>query len=141
MDTKIQVEIKHLKYNLEMYHASYIQELEHLEEKTQRLDFQIENCTSDVKREIIKRQKDYYQQQIEKLDKNMEQNTNVINSRITQLEEKLTSLREEKRSIDYNIKQLGNALERRNVNEIFDMFEHVKNAITILHEEIKSTSS
>ena len=141
MDTKIQLEIKHLKYNLELYHASYMQELEHLEEKTQRLDFQIENCTSDVKREIIKRQKDYYQQRIEELDKNMEHNTNVFNTKITQLEEKLTSLREEKRSIDYNIKQLGNALERRNVNEIFDMFEHVKNAITILHEEIKSTSS
>ena len=141
MDTKIQLEIKHLKYNLELYHASYMQELEHLEEKTQRLDFQIENCTSDVKREIIKRQKDYYQQQIEELDKNMEHNTNVFNTKITQLEEKLTSLREEKRSIDYNIKQLGNTLERRNVNEIFDMFEHVKNAITILHEEMKSTSS
>jgi BMFP domain-containing protein YqiC len=141
MDTKIQLEIKRLKYNLELYHASYMQELEHLEEKTQRLDFQIENCTSDVKREIIKRQKDYYQEQIEELDKNMEHNTNVFNTKITQLEEKLTSLREEKRSIDYNIKQLGNALERRNVNEIFDMFEHVKNAITILHEEIKSTSS
>ena len=86
MDTKIQLEIKHLKYNLELYHASYMQELEHLEEKTQRLDFQIENCTSDVKREIIKRQKDYYQQQIEELDKNMEHNTNVFNTKITQLE-------------------------------------------------------
>lgn len=141
MDTKIQVEIKHLKYNLDLYHTSYMQELEHFEEKTQRLDFQIENCTSDVKREIIKRQKDYYQQQIDILDKNMEKNTNVINSRIALLEEKLASLREEKRSIEHNIKQLEGALERRNVNEIFDMFEHVKNALTILHEEMKSTSS
>jgi len=118
-----------------------MQELEHFEEKTQRLDFQIENCTSDVKREIIKRQKDYYQQQIDILDKNMEKNTNVINSRIALLEEKLASLREEKRSIEHNIKQLEGALERRNVNEIFDMFEHVKNTLTILHEEMKSTSS
>jgi len=141
MDTKIQQEIKHLKYNLDLYHTSYMQELEHFEEKTQRLDFQIENCTSDVKREIIKRQKDYYHQQIDILDKNMEKNTNVINSRIALLEEKLASLREEKRSIEHNIKQLEGALERRNVNEIFDMFEHVKNALTILHEEIKSTSS
>ena len=85
MDTKIQQEIKHLKYNLDLYHTSYMQELEHFEEKTQRLDFQIENCTSDVKREIIKRQKDYYQQQIDILDKNMEQNTKVLIPRLLNL--------------------------------------------------------
>ena len=77
MDVKLQSEIKRLNYNLELYHASYMQELDEYEEKMQRIDFQIEKCTSDMKREILKRQRENYETQISILDTQMEKNTTL----------------------------------------------------------------
>ena len=138
MDTKLQNEIKRLSYNLELYHASYMQELEEYEEKMQRLDFQIEKSSSDVKREILRKQKEHYEKHIEKLDRDMEASTRMINEKIDVYTQKIADLEKEKRSLDYNVEKLKKALERRNTSEIFDMFEYVTNAITILHEEASS---
>lgn len=135
MDVKLQSEIKRLNYNLELYHASYMQELDEYEEKMQRIDFQIEKCTSDVKREILKRQRENYETQISRLDTQMEKNTHTIKGKIETYKQKLTEVEKEKRSLDYNIEKLKITLERRNTSEIFDMFEYVTNAITILHDE------
>jgi predicted nucleic acid-binding Zn-ribbon protein len=138
MDIKLKNEIKRLEYNLELYHASYMQELDEIEEKTQRIDVQIERCTSEVKREVLRKQKEYYEKQISRLDNNMENNTRTINEKIGNFKRKLEELEKEKRSLEYNIDKLKVALERRNTSEIFDMFEYVTNAITILHEESSS---
>lgn len=138
MDIKLKNEIKRLEYNLELYHASYMQELDEIEEKTQRIDVQIERCTSEVKREVLRKQKEYYEKQISRLDNNMENNTRTINEKIGNFKKKLEELEKEKRSLEYNIDKLKVALERRNTSEIFDMFEYVTNAITILHEESSS---
>ena len=135
MDVKLQSEIKRLNYNLELYHASYMQELDEYEEKMQRIDFQIEKCTSDVKREILKRQRENYETQISRLDTQMEKNTHTIKGKIETYKQKLTEVEKEKRSLDFNIEKLKITLERRNTSEIFDMFEYVTNAITILHDE------
>jgi predicted nucleic acid-binding Zn-ribbon protein len=94
-----------------------------------------------VKKQILSKQKEYYERQIEKLDKNLEITTNAINQKIEYFEEKLQNLEKEKRSLDYNVEKLKKALERRNTNEIFDMFEFVTNAITIIREDMKPTSS
>jgi len=138
MDIKLKNEIKRLEHNLELYHASYMQELEEHEEKMQRIEFQIEKCCSDVKREILKKQKENYETQISRLDTQMEKNTRTINDKITHYKNKLEELEKEKRSLDYNVEKLKKALERRNTSEIFDMFEYVTNAITILRKESSS---
>lgn len=138
MDIKLQNEIKRLEYNLELYHASYMQELEEYEDKMQKIEFQIEKCSSDVKREILKKQKENYETQISRLDRSMENNTRMINEKIAHYKNRLEDLEKEKRSLDYNVEKLKKALERRNTSEIFDMFEYVTNAITILHEESSS---
>ena len=138
MDIKLKNEIKRLEYNLELYHASYMQELDEIEEKKQRIDVQIERCTSEVKREVLRKQKEHYEKQISRLDNNMENNTRTINEKIGNFKKKLEELEKEKRSLEYNIDKLKVALERRNTSEIFDMFEYVTNAITILHEESSS---
>jgi chromosome segregation ATPase len=135
MDIKLQNEIKRLGYNLELYHASYMQELEECEEKMHRIDFQIEKCSSDVKREILKRQRENYETQVSRLDAQMEKNTYAIKDKIENYKKRLLDLDKEKRSLDYNVEKLKKALERRNTSEIFDMFEYVTNAIMILHEE------
>ena len=41
----------------------------------------------------------------------------------------------EKKSFEYNIKKLENAIKNRNTSEVFDMFENVMNALKILREE------
>ena len=141
MDLKLQSEIKKLVYNRDLYHANYVEELEEFETKIQRLDAQADRTESEVKKQILSKQKEYYERQIEKLDKNLEITTNAINQKIEYFEEQLQNLEKEKRSLDYNVEKLKKALERRNTNEIFDMFEFVTNAITIIREDMKPTSS
>lgn len=141
MDLKIKSEIKKLVYNRDLYHSNYVEELEEFETKIQRLDAQADRTESEVKKQILSKQKEYYERQIEKLDKNLEITTNAINQKIEYFEEQLQNLEKEKRSLDYNVEKLKKALERRNTNEIFDMFEYVTNAITIIREDMKPTSS
>jgi predicted nucleic acid-binding Zn-ribbon protein len=141
MDTKLRAEIKKLIYTRDVYHTSYVEEFEDFEEKIMRLSVQIEKSESEVKKQILNKQKTYYERQIEKIDKNLEHTTNVINGKIEYFEEQLQNLEKEKHSLGYNVEKLKKALERRNTNEIFDMFEYVTNAIVIINEERKSTSS
>lgn len=141
MDTKLRAEIKKLIYNRDLYHANYVEEFEDLEEKIRRLSIQIDKSESDVKKQILNKQKLYYERQIEKIDKNLEHTTNVINGKIDYFEEQLQNMEKEKHSLGYNVEKLKKALERRNTNEIFDMFEYVTNAIVIINEDLKSISS
>ena len=90
---------------------------------------------------FLKRQKKHYENQVSRLDSQMEINTNKLKERINNYEKKLIEVEKEKRSLDYNIEKLNLALERRNTNEIFDMFEYVTNAIVIINEDLKSISS
>ena len=139
MEIKLQNEIKRLRHTLELYHTSYVQELEEIEDKIQKIDLQIKKCMADVKTEmkveILKRQKKHYENLISRLDNQMEINTNKLKDRINNYENKLIEVEKEKRSLDYNIEKLNLALERRNTSDIFDMFESVTNAITILRDE------
>ena len=141
MDTNFKNEIKKLVYNRDLYHASYIEELEEFTTKIQTINSQIDRTESEIKRQILSKQVDYYDRQIEKLDKNLEITTDTINQKIGYFEEQLANLEREKHSLGYNIEKLKKALERRNTNEIFDMFEYVTNAICILGEEQDLTAS
>lgn len=135
MDVKLKNEIARLEQSLDLYQTSYVQELEVIEEKIRRLDFQIEKCNSDIKRVVLTKQKENYEKQIEKMDACMEKNTQVWRDKINLYESQLQGVEREKRSLDYNVEKLNEALERRDPNEIFDMFEYVKNAITIINDE------
>lgn len=135
MDVKLKNEIARLEQSLDLYQTSYVQELEVIEEKIRRLDFQIEKCNSDIKRVVLTKQKENYEKQIEKMDVCMEKNTQVWRDKINLYESQLQGVEREKRSLDYNVEKLNEALERRDPNEIFDMFEYVKNAITIINDE------
>ena len=89
MDLKIKSEIKKLVYNRDLYHSNYVEELEEFETKIQRLDAQADRTESEVKKQILSKQKEYYERQIEKLDKNLEITTNAINQKIEYFEEQL----------------------------------------------------
>tara|TARA_R110001606_G_scaffold188603_2_gene336439 strand:+ start:1077 stop:1490 length:414 start_codon:yes stop_codon:yes gene_type:complete len=135
MDIKIRNEIIRLKNAKELYQGTYLENLEDYDEKVMRLESQIERAISDVKREILEKQKKMYLDEIAKLDKNMESTTKFIDTKLETLDKELKNINNEKKSYDCNIDKLKKALERRNANEIFDMFEYVSNALNILKDE------
>jgi Na+/phosphate symporter len=135
MDTKLRNEIDRLKNAKEIYQREYVTNIEELEEKVERLETQIDRSESEVKREILRKHKTLYIQEIEKLDATIEKTTKFIDDKVAALDIKLNEIVKEKKSFDYNIKRLGEAIERRNTAEVFEMFETVMNALKILHEE------
>jgi|AntAceMinimDraft_12_1070368.scaffolds.fasta_scaffold12053_4 septal ring factor EnvC (AmiA/AmiB activator) len=139
MDIKIRNEIIRLKNAKELYQGTYLEKLEDYDEKIIRLGNQIERATSDVKCEILERQRKLYLDEIEKIDKNMENTIKFIDTKMDTFNKQLANIDNEKKSFDYNIDKLKKAIERRNVNEIFDMFECVSNALTILNDEASHT--
>jgi|TARA_B110000503_G_scaffold52689_1_gene84668 septal ring factor EnvC (AmiA/AmiB activator) len=135
MDIKIRNEIIRLKNAKKMYQGAYLENLEDYDEKVMRLESQIERAISDVKREILEKQKKMYLDEIAKIDTNMESTTKFIDTKLETLDKELKNINNEKKSYDCNIDKLNKALERRNANEIFDMFEYVSNALNILKDE------
>jgi chaperonin cofactor prefoldin len=135
MDTKFRNEIVRLKNAKEVYQADYVASIEALEEKIERLENQIDRSESDVKREILERHKNMYIKEIEKLDTTIEKTTKFIDDKVAALESKVGEIDKEKKSFDYNIEKLKDAIQRRNTGEIFDMFENVMNALNVLREE------
>jgi predicted RNase H-like nuclease (RuvC/YqgF family) len=118
-----------------MYQDTYLEKLEDYDEKVTRLESQIERAISDVKHGMLEKQKKMYLDEIAKLDKNMESTTTFIDTKLETLDKELKNINNEKKSYDCNIDKLNKALERRNANEIFDMFEYVSNALNILKDE------
>jgi archaellum component FlaC len=135
MDTKFRNEINRLKNAKEIYQSDYVANIETFEEKIERLDAQIDRSESEVKRGILERHKNLYLQEIEKLDTTIEKTTRFIDDKVAALEAKMSDIAKEKKSFEYNIKKLEDAVERRNPSEVFDMIETVMNTLKILHEE------
>jgi hypothetical protein len=135
MDTKFRNEINRLKNAKEIYQSDYVANIETFEEKIERLDAQIHRSESEVKNGILERHKNLYLQEIEKLDTTIEKTTRFIDDKVAALEAKVGEITKEKKSFEYNIKKLEDAVERRNPSEIFDVFETVVNMLKILHEE------
>lgn len=136
---KLLSEISRLEAIKEAYKQSYISNFEFLEEKLSRINVQIDNTTSGLKREILSKQREHYQIEIENLDQTMEKSIDALNIKIDQLEKKRKELeiraKQEVESFEFNIDQIRGALERRNVGEIFNVLENVTNALVILKKE------
>ena len=135
MDTKIRNEIARLENAKEVYQSDYVASIEVLEEKISRLDNQIDWSESEVKREILEKHKNLYLQEIDKLDATIEKTTKFVDDKVKVLETKLEEFDKEKKSYEYNIKKLEDAIQRRNTSEIFDMFDTMTNILRILREE------
>src|SRR5210317_2424510 len=135
MDTKLRNEIDRLKNAKEIYQREYVTNIEELEEKVERLETQIDRSESEMKREILRKHKTLYFQEIEKLDATIEKTTKFIDDKVAALEAKMGEIDKEKKSFNYNIEKLEGAIQRRDTGEIFDMFENVMNALNVLREE------
>ena len=136
---KLLSEISRLEAIREAYKQSYISNFEFLEEKLSRINVQIDNTTSGLKREILSKQREHYQTEIENLDQTMEKSIDALNVKIDQLERKHKELeiqaKKEIESFEFNIEKIRGALERRNVGEVFNILENVTNALIILKKD------
>ena len=129
----MEVEIRRLNAIKEACKTSYASNLEYLEERLTRVNIQLERTTSTLKRDILTKQKEHYENQLAILDENVE---NVIKEVDTNIENLEKNMKEKTESFDYNIEKLQECIKRRNTGDIFDMFENVTNALLILAQEI-----
>ena len=142
MDVKFLSEIARLNNVKDAYKQSYISNLEYLEEKLDRISSQIDRTTSELKLEILNRQKEYYEAEITKLDETMEMAIKDVDKKIERIEAKHRELEDQAKkkceSFDFNLENLRTAIKRRNAGDMFDMFESVANAMSILRKENSS---
>ena len=92
MDIRIRNEIIRLKNAKKMYQGAYLENLEDYDEKVMRLESQIERAISDVKREILEKQKKMYLDEIAKIDTNMESTTKFIDTKLETLDKELKNI-------------------------------------------------
>lgn len=142
MDVKFLSEIARLNTVKDAYKQSYISNLEYLEEKLDRINAQIDRTTSELKLEILNRQKEYYEAEIVKLDETMEKAIKDLDNKLAKIEAKHRELEDQAKkkceSFDFNLESLRAAIKRRNMSDIFDMFESTANALSILRKESSS---
>jgi hypothetical protein len=136
-------ELKALDHAKEVHEQKYIHNIHILDEKIERIEKQLERTKSPVKCDLLKRQLHWYESEIEKMDEAIDVIMKKINSEIERLEniKKVTEekIRNEKKSLDYNIQKIRECARDRNVYRIVDALESVANALEIIRDEARQT--
>lgn len=139
MGVDMQKQIHDLNAIKNAFKESYMSNLELLEEKRDRITNQIERSTSELKVEILTKQREYYDRQIEELDTAIERAVREVDDKLMKIESKKNEIEERirqgKESFEFNIDRIREIVSKRNVNDIFAMFEHVANALEIIKKE------
>jgi dsDNA-specific endonuclease/ATPase MutS2 len=139
MDARLQKQIHDLNAVKNAYKESYMSNLEFLEEKRDRVNVQLERATSELKTEILTKQRQHYEKQIEELDAAIERAVKEVDDKLANIESKRNELRDqirqEKESFEFNIERIREGVSRKNVNDIFAMFGHVANALEIIKND------
>ena len=136
-------ELKALDHAKEVHEQKYIHNIHILDEKIERIEKQLERTKSPVKRDLLKRQLHWYESEIEKMDEAVDVIMKKINSEIERLTNIKTAteekIRNEKKSLDYNIQKIRECARDRNVYRIVDALESVANALEIIRDEARQT--
>jgi|AntAceMinimDraft_12_1070368.scaffolds.fasta_scaffold12965_3 uncharacterized protein with HEPN domain len=132
-------EISRLDTIKDVYKQTYLTNLEFMEDKLTRINTQIEATAPGLKWEILTKQRDHYVREIESLDEKIEQVIGGIDTKIEQLEIRKREFeiqsKKELESFEYNMDKIKEALDRRNVGELFNILENVSNALIILRKD------
>jgi len=136
-------ELKALDHAKEVHEQKYIHNIHILDEKIERIEKQLERTKSPVKCDLLKRQLHWYESEIEKMDEAIDVIMKKINSEIERLTNIKTvteeKIRNEKKSLDYNIQKIRECARDRNVYRIVDALESVANALEIIRDEARQT--
>src|SRR6056300_1647285 len=116
----------------EVHEQKYIHNIHLLDDKIERIEKQLERTKSSVKRDLLKRQLDWYESEIEKMDEAVGVIMKKINSEIEKM-------KNEKKSLDYNIQKIRECAKDHNVYRIVDALEFVANALEIIRDETRQT--
>lgn len=139
----IKQQINALEKSKEFHYEKYLTNIAIIDEKISRVEKQIERTKSQVKRELLKRHLDWYEEENLKMDQAVEVITAKIDSEIERLENVLKSIEEkrqkEKSSFEYNIENIRNCCKNRSTATMFQALESVANALEIIRAERDQT--
>ena len=133
---QVKEQIVALERAKEFHHEKYLNNIQVIDDRIDRIEKQLEKTKSQVKRDLLKRTLDWYEEEINKMDEAVDVVTTKIDSEIQRLQEiiKSAELRQEneKKSLDYNIQKIRECARDRNVYRIVDALEFVANALEII---------
>ena len=142
MDTTIaelKQQIQALEQSREYHHEKYLSNISIIDEKTDRIEKQIERTKSAVKRDLLTRHLDWFENEIVKMDEAIDVITEKIDSEIERLQEVIKSIEkrkeQEKNSFEYNIQKIRNCCKNRSAATMFEALESVANALEIIRAE------
>jgi len=139
----IKQQIQALEHSKEYHHQKYLNNLNVIDEKIDRVEKQMERTKSHVKRDLLKRHIDWYEHEITKMDEAIEVVTNNIDSEIQRLNTVIKSIEEkykkEKNSFEYNIQNIRQCCKNRSAATMFEALESVANALEIIRAEKHQT--
>ena len=140
---QVKEQIVALERAKDFHHEKYLNNIQIIDDKIDRIEKQLEKTKSQVKRDLLKRTLDWYEQEINKMDEAVDVVTTNIDSEIQRLQEiiKSAELRreKEKKSFEYNIENIRKCCKNRSTATLFDAFESVANALEILRAERTQT--
>lgn len=140
---QVKEQIVALERAKEFHHEKYLNNIQIIDDKIDRIEKQLEKTKSQVKRDLLKRTLDWYEREINKMDEAVDVVTTNIDSEIQRLQEiiKSAELRreKEKKSFEYNIENIRKCCKNRSTATLFDAFESVANALEILRAERTQT--
>ena len=125
-----------LERTKEFHHEKYLNNIHLIDDKIDRIEKQLEKTKSQVKRDLLKRTLDWYEEEINKMDEAIDVVTTKIDNEIQRLRD--VELRWEK-SFEYNIENIRKCCKNRSTATLFDAFESVANALEIIRAERTQT--
>ena len=129
----------------EFHHEKYLNNLSIIDEKIDRIEKQMEKTKSQVKRDLLKRSLEWYEEETLKMDEAIETITTKLDSEIKRLQEVIKSIElrrdREKNSFEYNIENIRKCCKNRSTATMFDALESVANALEIIRAEGRQTET
>lgn len=142
MDTKIVEEIGRLEKIVEEKYEIFMKDKELISIKIHEIQKDIEQGRSKISRTDLYKHQDILKKEIKDLTGNFMDDRDSIFSKITRLEETKKRIEEDarlsKESIEHNIKNIQDFIDRGNTNEIFVAMKAIKNSIMIINNELNS---
>ena len=129
---QVKEQIVALERAKEFHHEKYLNNIHLIDDKIDRIEKQMERTKSQVKRDLLKRTLDWYEEEINKMDEAIDVVTTKIDNEIQRLRD--IELRREK-SFEYNIENIRKCCKNRSTATLFDAFESVANALEIIRAE------
>ena len=141
MDTKIEEEIGRLEKIVEEKFNTFNEEKDLLSVKIHEIQKDIDQGRSKTPRVELYKHQDDIKKDIKSLTHSFMSDRDSIDYKITSLDETKKKIEDNarlsKESIDHNLKNIQDFIDRGNTNEMFIAMEAIKNSIIIMNNELK----